>query len=176
MNIILIGPRGVGKSKVSRALAKITDYPVVSTDSVIVYENGGKPIPSFVEKFGWAKFRDLEYAILQKLQDASGIILDCGGGIIFDIDADGHEILSERKLSILRKMGPIILLEQDLEELVAKVKGDKTRPDLSIKENYSQILSQRLPHYTESAHFRIYTQGLKKEETAEKIAQLLKLK
>ncbi|WP_407658885.1 shikimate kinase, partial [Leptospira soteropolitanensis] len=64
MNIIFIGARGAGKSKVSRSLSKKTDFPVVSTDSIAVYETGGISIPSFVEKFGWKQFRELEYSIL----------------------------------------------------------------------------------------------------------------
>jgi shikimate kinase len=173
MNIILIGPRGVGKSKISRSLSKLIGYPVVSTDSIVVYENGGIPIPSYVEKHGWAKFRDIEYSILQKLVNADGIILDCGGGMIFDLDTDGNEILSERKLTLLRKIGRIILLERDFKELVAKVDGDKTRPDLSQSKMYSEILERRLPHYAEAAHFKINASSLRKEEISEKILNWL---
>ncbi len=176
MNIILIGPRGVGKSKVSRALSKLTGLPVVSTDSIVVYETGGKSIPTFVERNGWKKFRELEYSILKKLENAEGIILDCGGGIIFDLDEDGNEFQSERKLDLLRKMGRIILLERDEKELIAKVEGDKTRPDLSKTKEYSEILGRRLPSYQKSAHFRIDASGLRKEEIAEKIVQWLGFK
>lgn len=169
MNIVLIGPRGVGKSKISRALAKATGLPTVSTDSVIVYENGGVSIPKYVEKNGWKKFRELEYSVLKKLENAEGIILDCGGGILFDLDRDGNEILSESKLALLRKIGRIILLEKDVQELIAKVEGDKTRPDLSKTKEYSEILTRRLPHYQKSAHFKIDTTDLRKEEITEKI-------
>jgi len=176
MNIILIGPRGVGKSKISRSLAKLTGQPVISTDAIAVYENGGVSIPSFVEKNGWRNFRDLEYSILLKLANADGIILDCGGGIIFDLDEHGNEILSQKKLSILRKIGRIILLDRDFDELVEKVVGDKTRPDLSKSKEYSEILLRRLPHYQESAHFKIDTTDLRKEEIAEKILLWLRIK
>ncbi|MCG6142306.1 shikimate kinase [Leptospira mtsangambouensis] len=176
MNIIFIGARGAGKSKVSRTLSKQTEFPVVSTDSISVYEAGGIPIPQFVEKYGWKKFRELEYSILQKLQNADGIILDCGGGILFDLDADGNEIPSRRKLEILRKIGRIVYLERGLEELVEKVKGDSTRPDLSKVTSYRSILEKRLPVYQEAAHYKLNLSKLTKEEAAERVLDWLGFK
>ncbi len=171
MNFILIGPRGAGKSKVSRSLSKLTNYPVVSTDSIIVYEAGGMPIPKYVDSFGWKKFRELEYAILKKLENSNGIILDCGGGVIFDLDENENEILSQRKLDILRKMGSIVLLERDFKELVEKVAGDSTRPDLAKNKMYEDILKRRLPYYQQSANIKINASNLKKEEIAQQILQ-----
>lgn len=176
MNIIFIGARGAGKSKVSRSLSKKTDFPVVSTDSIAVYEAGGISIPSFVEKFDWKKFRELEYSILQKLENANGIILDCGGGILFDLDESGNEIPSRRKLDILRKIGRIVYLERDLEELIEKVKGDSTRPDLSKVNSYRSILEKRLPVYQEAAHFKLNLSKLTKEEAAERVLDWLGIK
>ncbi|MCG6153930.1 shikimate kinase [Leptospira bandrabouensis] len=176
MNIIFIGARGAGKSKVSRSLSKTTDFPVVSTDSTAVYEAGGISIPSFVEKYDWKKFRELEYSILQKLENANGIILDCGGGILFDLDESGNEIPSRRKLDILRKIGRIVYLERDLEELIEKVKGDSTRPDLSKVNSYRSILEKRLPVYQEAAHFKLNLSKLTKEEAAERVLDWLGIK
>ncbi|PJZ83381.1 shikimate kinase [Leptospira harrisiae] len=176
MNIIFIGARGAGKSKVSRTLSKQTDFPVVSTDSISVYEAGGTPIPKFVEKYGWNKFRELEYSILQKLQNSDGIILDCGGGILFDLDESGNEIPSQRKLDILRNIGRIVYLERGIEELVEKVKGDSTRPDLSKVTSYRSILEKRLPVYQEAAHFKLNLSKLTKEEAAERILDWLGIK
>ncbi|MCW7463914.1 shikimate kinase [Leptospira limi] len=169
MNIIFIGARGAGKSKVSRTLSKQTEIPVVSTDSIAVYEAGGLPIPNFVDKNGWKAFRELEYSILLKLQNANGIILDCGGGILFDLDDVGNEIVSQRKLDLLRKIGRIVYLERGIEELVEKVKGDKTRPDLSKVTSYKQILEKRLPVYQEAAHFKLNLSKLSKEEAVVKL-------
>lgn len=173
MNIIFIGARGAGKSKLSRALSKKIEYPVVSTDSIAVYESGGIPIPSFVSKHSWNEFRDLEFRILSNLQNADGIILDCGGGILFDLDETGNEYLSERKLSLLRKMGRIFYLERDTKELVEKVKGDSTRPDLSKINSYKEILTKRIPHYQNAAHYTINLSKFSKEEATQKISDLL---
>lgn len=169
MNVIFIGARGAGKSKVSRSLSKKINYPVVSTDSVAVYEAGGLPIPKFVERKSWREFRDLEYKILQNLVHADGIILDCGGGILFDLDESGNETISLRKLQILRKIGRIIYLERDTSELVEKVKGDVTRPDLSEQKTYKSILEKRIPYYEEVAHFKVNLTKLSKEEAVERV-------
>ncbi|XDD56197.1 shikimate kinase [Leptospira sp. WS4.C2] len=176
MNIIFIGARGAGKSKVSRSLSKKTEFPVVSTDSIAVYEAGGIPIPKFVEKSGWKAFRELEYSILQKLKAADGIILDCGGGILFDLDENGNEVPSQRKLDLLRSMGRIVYLERGAEELIEKVKGDPTRPDLSKETSYRSILEKRLPVYQEAAHFKLNLSKLSKEEAAEHILDWLGIK
>lgn len=156
MNLILIGPRGVGKSKVSRKLAKLSGLIAVSTDMVAVYELGGKPIPKFIQESGgdWRPFRNLEYQILERLQTADGLILDCGGGILFDVDESGKEIFSERKWKLLRKIGKIIGLNQKISFLKEKVKDDSTRPSLSQIESYEKILQRRIPYYRSSSdHF-----------------------
>lgn len=175
MNLVLIGPRGVGKSKVSRALSKKIEFPVLSTDSLAVYELGGMSIPAFIEKSNgiWADFRTLEKRILQKLTKAQNIILDCGGGILFDIDSSGKEAFSVEKMELLRALGKVIYLEKDISDLVEKVQGDKTRPDLSKTIAYRTILENRLPNYRKAAHFSISMDKLSKEEAASQILSLV---
>ncbi|MCW7494883.1 shikimate kinase, partial [Leptospira sp. 2 VSF19] len=111
-----------------------------------------------------------------KLENANEIILDCGGGILFDLDAEGNEIPSQRKLDLLRKIGRIVYLERGLEELIEKVKGDSTRPDLSKVTSYRSILEKRLPVYQEAAHFKLNLSKLTKEEAAERVLDWLGIK
>jgi shikimate kinase len=174
-NLALIGPRGVGKSKIAKRISKLTDRPIISTDSVAVYELGGISIADFVasQNGDWRPFRDLEFSILEKLKKAEGIILDCGGGILFDVDENtGEEILSKRKLSILQEIAEIVFLDNDKDKLIKKVTGDKTRPDLSKRDSYSSILDRRLPIYKDSANFRLFLGDMKKEEAANRIVDL----
>ncbi|MCC5816333.1 MAG: shikimate kinase [Leptospira sp.] len=174
-NLALIGPRGVGKSKIAKRISKLTERPIVSTDSIAVYELGGISIADFVasQNGNWRPFRDMEFSILEKLKNAEGIILDCGGGILFDLDeSTGKEILSIRKLSILREIAEIVFLDNDKEKLVKKVLGDSTRPDLSKQDSYASILERRLPFYKDSADFRLYLGDMKKEEAAKRIVDL----
>lgn len=174
-NIALIGPRGVGKSKISKRISKLIDLPVLSTDAVAVYEMGGISISHYVETIhnkDWRPFRDLEFKILEKLRNASGVILDCGGGIIFDLDENGNEILSERKVSVLKEIATIIFLDNDLDVLLKKGSGDKNRPELNKGKEYAEILARRLPFYKEIAHYRLYLGEMKKEDAALRILEL----
>jgi shikimate kinase len=173
-NIALIGPRGVGKSKISKRLSKLTGKPVLSIDSIAIYELGGKTIADFVaENNGnWKPFRDLEYKILKNLENSKGLILDCGGGILFDTDENGNEVVSEKKVDLLRTMAEVVFLDNELEALINKVANDSTRPDLSAKESYQEILQRRIPIYKESAHFRLFLGDLKKESAAQRIIDL----
>lgn len=173
-NLALIGPRGVGKSKIAKRISKLTDRPVVSTDSIAVYELGGTSIAEFIaEKNGdWKEFRNLELRILKKLKSARGIILDCGGGILFDVDENGKEIFSQEKTALLREIAEVVFLDHDKDKLVKKVFGDKTRPDLSAEDSYSAILDRRLPIYKDNSDFRIYLGDMNKDLAAKRIIDL----
>jgi shikimate kinase len=174
-NLILIGPRGVGKSKIAKRIGKLTNLPVISTDSVAAYELGGRSIANYVtEDCGgnWESFRNLEYQILDRLKNAQGIILDCGGGILFDIDSSGQEILSDRKASLLKEIGIIVFLDAEVDSLVEKVMDDPTRPSLSSEKSYRDILKRRLPIYKQISDIRIYMEDMKKSEAARRILDL----
>ncbi|AYV58028.1 shikimate kinase [Leptospira kmetyi] len=172
-NFALIGPRGVGKSKVSRKLSKITGMPVVSTDMIAVYEIGGISIPDFIQKNDgdWRAFRDLEFRILEKLKSSQGIILDCGGGILFDLDAKGKEILSTRKTELLKSIATVFGLSRPVESLVEKIQNDPTRPPLSAVTSYRNILESRLPFYRNASDFYLDIDDLKVEEICSRILQ-----
>jgi shikimate kinase len=40
--------------------------------------------------------------ILEKLSKSKNVILDCGGGILFDVDKDGREFYSEKKVKLIK--------------------------------------------------------------------------
>ncbi|AOP36452.1 shikimate kinase [Leptospira tipperaryensis] len=172
-NFALIGPRGVGKSKISRKLSKITGMPVVSTDMIAVYEIGGISIPEFIRRKegDWRPFRELEFQILEKLKAADGIILDCGGGILFDLDSKGKEILSQRKTELLKSIATIFGLSRSTEVLVEKIQNDPTRPALSALASYKNILESRLPHYEALSDHYLQIDDLKVEEICDRILQ-----
>ncbi len=171
MNIALIGPRGVGKSKVSRKLSKLTGQSVISTDMIACYEVGGISITEFIAKTGndWKRFRELEYQILQRLKGSIDIILDCGGGLIFDLDEQSNEILSRRKIEILHSISKVVFLNNDISYLVEKVTGDSSRPNLSTASSYENILKRRIPFYRQTSHFEINMADKKPEEAAAEI-------
>ncbi|AXR62644.1 shikimate kinase [Leptospira mayottensis] len=170
-NFALIGPRGVGKSKISRKLSKITEMPVVSTDMIAVYEMGGISIPEFIQENegDWRTFRDLEFQILVKLKTSRGIILDCGGGILFDLDAKGKEIPSNRKIDLLKSIAVVFGLSKPTDALVEKIQSDPTRPPLSAINSYRNVLENRLPHYRSVSDYYLEIDDLKVEEVCSRI-------
>jgi shikimate kinase len=169
LNINLIGMRGVGKSNVARRLAVLTKRPVMSTDVLIAYESG-LTIPDFVATSGWAAFRDLEWQITGKLASMTDIIVDCGGGIMVDLDAAGEETFSERKVAELQAGGPVVWLRGDIERLAAKTAGDPARPDLHAHMSAAAIMRRREPWYAQAANWSIEVHPGQRQAAAESIA------
>ncbi len=169
MNINLIGMRGVGKSNVARRLSVLTKRPVMSTDVLIEYESG-LPVPQFVESRGWRDFRDLEFTIIAKLAEMDGIIVDCGGGALVDLDAAGDEVYSTRKVNALRDGGPVVYLEGDIARLAAKTEADPNRPVIDPKLSAEDVMRRREPFYVAAADRRIFVERETRQQAAETLA------
>ncbi|MBF0139720.1 MAG: shikimate kinase [Magnetococcales bacterium] len=174
MNLILIGMRGAGKSNISRRLSVLTKRPVMSTDSLISYESQGLPIAAILAKMGgdWRAFRDLEAQIVNKVAAMDEIIIDTGGGVICDLDAEGREIYSYRKMDALKKNGRVIWLEGDIVRLAAKAAADTRRPALSNTESEESIMRRRLPFYRQAADRVVNIEGFRRDILAMHIRQL----
>ncbi|OSM06208.1 shikimate kinase [Magnetofaba australis] len=172
MNIALIGPRGAGKSNISRRLSMLTKWPVLCIDLLISYEAEGLTIPQIVERYGWPHFRNLEYEALRKASQLNGVILDCGGGVVVDLDEAGNEIFSDRKVALLKRHeSRVVLLDGDLKRLADKVSSDPNRPELSNALDLEQILRQRMPFYIQAADEIFNIEGKKRKQVAEEIVE-----
>jgi shikimate kinase len=171
MNIVLIGMRGAGKSNISRRLSFLTKRPVLSTDLLIEYDNGGRSIPDIIaESSGdWQAFRQMEYQVVQKIARMDNAIIDCGGGVIVDVDANGTEIYSNRKLELLKANGQVVWLKGDIERLAAKVKGDQRRPTLDETRSAEELMRRRLPFYEKAADIVIDIEGKRRRKITRKI-------
>jgi shikimate kinase len=169
VNIVLIGMRGVGKTNIARRVCFLTKRPVMSTDVLVEYEVG-LPIPQFVEQQGWVAFREAEYQVLRKLGAMDGLIIDAGGGIVVDLDDDGREVFSDRKVDLLKANGRIVFLAGDIERLAAKVAGDPRRPTLDTRRSTVDLMRSRLPFYERAADWTIDVEGRPRAEIADDIA------
>ena len=79
--IVLIGPMGAGKTSVGRRVARALGVNFADTDKLVVRDHG--PIPAIFERFGEARFRELERAAVSESLAAGGVVA-LGGGAILD--------------------------------------------------------------------------------------------
>jgi len=173
LNIALIGGRGSGKSSVARLLARKLRRPLYVMDDLIVYELSGQSIPEVVQQKGWKFFRDVEYLVATKLGSFSGIIIDCGGGVICDQDEHNVQSYSERKVAALKKNSTIFFLDCPIEEQLKRMGEDPNRPSLtgkkSAREEMEEIMKLRRPWYEKAADYVINSENLSLEESINKI-------
>jgi shikimate kinase len=170
-NLALIGGRGCGKSSVAKRLARRNrNFMLFSLDALIRYERGGVTIPQIVEKEGWAAFRELEYEVVRKATAfEGGALVDCGGGVVVDVEAEGREIYSQRKVDALKRTSLVVYLTRDFEYLRSRVEGDANRPALSQNEDFISIMQRRDPWYRRAADKVIDCDGQTKPQVADAV-------
>lgn len=178
-NLVVVGGRGSGKSSVCRRLAASDKrFKLLCLDDLIAYE-AGKSIPEVVAERGWRYFRDLEYEVCVKAGRAfdGWTLIDAGGGVVTDLDENGEEVYSERKVAALKQNGGLIVfLDREVDYLCARIEGDSNRPDLSASKSFREIMARRLPWYRRAADLVIDGGGsednpaVKKKKLASAIA------
>ncbi|MBW7857981.1 MAG: shikimate kinase [Leptonema sp. (in: Bacteria)] len=173
MNFAFIGARGAGKSRLSRKFAKRIDQLYLSTDTLLSYEAGGMSIRQIVEKDGWQGLREQEYHLLQKLVTMESIVIDCGGGIIVDLDEAGNEIFSKRKTDLLKHNCRVVYLRRDLKWLLSRGSESSHRPQLS--HNYEAVIEKRLPWYEQVADYTLDLTGRDVTDGIEELVTMFKL-
>lgn len=173
-NLALIGGRGCGKTSIAKRVAIANrGFMLFSTDALIRYEAGGATIPEIVEARGWPGFRELEFEVLDKVMTMkSGVLLDCGGGMVVDLDERGEEVFSERKVDRLRADTIVLYLKRDHRFLADKIAGDSNRPDLSETKSFLEIMQRREPWYVQTAHHVIECDDLSKPELARGVLEI----
>lgn len=158
-NIAFIGARGAGKSKLSRKFSKSVSKTALSTDTLISYEENGRTIAKIVDENGWTYFREKEFEVLKKVSEMKEVVIDCGGGILFEApdpnDPLKVEPLSTRKMNLLKENAIVVYIKRPLPWLLGKMnhRGDPNRPDLDG--SYEGLLNRRLPVYESAADLTI---------------------
>ncbi len=170
-NLALVGGRGCGKSSIAkRLLRRNRNFGLYSLDALIRYESAGQSIPEIVEQRGWPHFRDLEYQVLQKVtRISSGALIDCGGGVVVDLNDSGDEVRSERKLKTLRENARVVYLARDSAYLEGRIGGDPNRPALSGERAFREIIERRDPWYRAAAHWTLECGDLSKTELTDRV-------
>ncbi len=166
MNIILIGFMGSGKSAVGHLLAEELKMNFLDTDELIE-KTEGRAISEIFKADGEEYFRELETEVLKTLQDYDNFVLSTGGGMV----------LREENVSLLKEMGPIVLLWAQPEVIHERVKNETHRPLLQVPEPLEEIkkrLEHRTPFYRKAADFTVDTSKFGPEEVAKDVLQWLK--
>ena len=166
--IILVGPRGSGKTTLGHALARAIDSPVYDTDRM-VEERAGASVARLWEREGEEGFRAWESRVLEGLRNLPPGVVSTGGGIILDP--------ANRK--VLVELGPVFYLRVPIEQLVARLshayeKRPRLKAQVPLAEEIRQVSRERDPLYRLVATHVVETAGSSIAGTVEEILRRLR--
>jgi shikimate kinase len=155
--IVLLGPRGAGKSTVARELARARGVAAIDLDARVV-ERSGKPVERIFAEDGEARFRELESEALEAALREGGVLAPGGGVVVRDRNRDA-----------IRRSGAFVVhLVARAETLARRIERDRAnvRPPLAPG-------PPREPHYRALAHFTVETDELAPEAVSARILEAL---
>lgn len=164
-HMFLIGFMGVGKTSVSRLVARRLGAAQIDTDALIAQKEG-MTIPEIFEKKGEPYFRDAETRLLDEISVMAPCVASCGGGMA----------MRPENVKKMKESGKIWLLTASPETIYAHVKDGRNRPLLNGHMNVEYIkklMDERNPKYEAAADAVIETDGLAVAEVADKIIEML---
>ncbi len=150
VRIVLIGPRGSGKTTTGVHLAERLGYRFFDTD-VMVEKAEGMAIPAIFAERGEPAFRAAETAVIRALPQDRAVVATGGGAILLS-----------GNVQALRSGSLTVFLDADDAVLAARTKGSN-RPSLtglSHAEEVAAVRDARLPLYRGAADFCIDTGSL----------------
>jgi shikimate kinase len=164
-NIVLIGPRGSGKTTVGRLLAERLGRPFADTDD-LVRAAAGKTVEAIFAEDGEPEFRRLESEAVAGAARLRGAVIAAGGGAVED----------PGNVRRLREAGLVIRLTARPVVLYARVTADPAsralRPPLTGLDPLQEMeatVRRREPLYREAAHVSLETSGKTIEQVAAEI-------
>ena len=146
-NIFLVGPMGVGKTTVGRALAQQLHLEFIDSDQEIE-RRAGANIAWIFDVEGESGFRERETAVLDDLTQLEDVLIATGGG----------SVLRPENREFLRTRGLVIFLDTSLDMQIKRTAKDKKRPLLQT-DNPAAVLRElktfRDPLYYELADIKV---------------------
>jgi len=144
-----VGFMGCGKSALGRRLSYLLKMPYYDMDHEIVRQQG-MTIPQIFEKYGEARFREIETEFLKNFRDEACII-STGGGVA--INAENRKIM--------RRSGLVFFLDATFEDIYIRIQHDPNRPIVqsSTKEELEKLYHYRRKFYREAGHIQVLTEG-----------------
>lgn len=165
--IYLVGFMGCGKSAIGRRLSYFLKMPYYDMDHEIVRQQG-MAIPEIFEKYGEARFREIETEFLRNFRDEACIIAT-GGGVA----------VNEENRKIMRQTGLVFFLDAKFDDIYARIRNDKNRPIVqkSTEQELEELYLQRRKFYRQAGHIQVLTEGRSLRQVVEYIAfQVKRLK
>lgn len=166
--VVLIGMRGAGKSTVGAALASRLGWEFIDTDDLIVSREGSSIAEIFAER-GEAEFRKIESDVIASLPSDPPRIVAAGGGAV----------LRSENVTHLRRVGRLVWLCAEADELARRVRTDDatpgSRPSLTgnpIESELAGVLEERTPAYEAACDFRVDGDG-RADEVAARILKAI---
>lgn len=138
-NIVIIGMPGCGKTVFGRKLSRKTGKKFFDTD-ILIYERCGIRAGEIIEKYGEARFREIESDVLRELCRKSGVIIATGGGAV----------LREENRLAMRSCGKVLFIDRPPEKLTTD-----GRPLSSTPEKLAALYEKRLPIYRATADIAV---------------------
>lgn len=160
--ILLVGPRGSGKSTVGPAVARALGWAFADADELVEATAGASIAGIFADE-GEAGFRDRESAALAELCGRADHVVATGGGAV----------LREANRVLLTRSGFVVWLTVMAEVAFARMTADPTtaarRPNLTAAGGVSELrelIAAREPLYRAVADFTCDTAGRSPDEAA----------
>lgn len=147
-NIILIGFMGAGKTSIGNCWSEKKGRPFLDTD-LLIEQEAGMSIPGIFKELGEERFREIESAVLQKLDEkADHMVISVGGGLP----------LKEENRAVLTRLGTVVFLRVKPDTVLKRLAKDTSRPLLQAENKAAriqQLLTVRNPVYEQAAHLVI---------------------
>lgn len=149
--VVLVGPRGAGKSSLGEALATALAWPLVDTDAALA-ARVGCPAGEYLRRVGEPCFRSVEQeVVLESLAQAGPQVCALGGGAV--LSAAVRTALADHALFTVFLFAPREVLVDRL-----RVGGDRPAlTDLSLAEEVRQLWTEREALYREVADLDLDT-------------------
>ncbi|MBL4695116.1 shikimate kinase [Candidatus Gracilibacteria bacterium] len=165
MNLVLIGLRGSGKSKLGKMLAKKLHLNFIDIDHEIE-ELCEQKIPLIIGEHGWPYFRKKEKEVVEEVSKLNHNVIATGGGSIIDPENAKN----------LRRNSKTVYLHISAEKATKRIKNSTNRPalthNISKLKEMQQLYEERHHIYEENADI-IFKRTDDLEEDSEKIIDML---
>ncbi len=165
MRIFLIGFMGAGKTTIGKNLSAALRYRFVDLDSVIE-TTAGRSIPTIFDRWGEARFRELEHQCLGRLADLEDVVVATGGGTFaFEVNRD-----------VIRGLGTSVWLDPSFSTIVSRIgeTEQRDRPLFRSSEETQALYERRRSSYRlADVHVEVGATETP-DEVADRVADLMR--